>query len=305
MKQIPIKVDNVGDTFNAEEINSTTFEEQNIVTDTGQSLSGADLHQVSKAAAVYAGAGDFYTDTGTASAYQLATPDSKEHPPVYVEGQRVRFIPANSNSGTPPVTARIDTLPATNIKKNGGVDDLEAADIVIGLETILSYRTAAGGYWELAGVVEEATESRRGIIEIATAAEVKAGTDTEKAVVPAYLAEHPGVPKKWIIWTETGSGVTIQENVGFDATPITIVGSGHLRLNFTSAAMNSQWYRILGFCGTDDQFHLPIGEGIFMGIYGGTAPTTTTIDLRFVDSYHSTTRSSATYNCVQIFGELA
>jgi hypothetical protein len=136
MKDIPTKVDNVGDTFNAEEINSTTNEEMNFVTSAGLSLSGADLFQVSRAAAVYAGAGDYYIDTGTAAAYQLDTPDSKKYPPIYYVGQRIRYIAANTNTGA--ATARIATLPVKNIKHDNG-SNLTATQILAGNFITLMY----------------------------------------------------------------------------------------------------------------------------------------------------------------------
>jgi len=136
MKQIPAKVDNVGDTFNAAEINSTTFELQNAVTDSGQPLSEGDLFQTSKAMAVYAGAGDFYLDTGTATAYQLGVIGAKKYPPVYQEGQRVRFIATNTNTGA--ATARIDTLPVKDIKDGNGGDLIEG-EILVGKQIELVY----------------------------------------------------------------------------------------------------------------------------------------------------------------------
>jgi len=236
MKQIPTKVDNVGDTFNAAEINSTTFELQNAVIDSGQPLSGGDLFQTSKAMAVYAGAGDFYLDTGTATAYQLGVIGAKKYPPVYQEGQIVRFQPANSN--TAAATARIDTLPVKPIKKNNGANDLEADDIVLGFETVLSYRIAATGYWELVNVVEESTESRRGIIQIATQAEVLAATSADKAVVPAYLPQHidnnPGVAKAWVTFNGGDGSIYEKHNV----TGVTRVSTGIYTVNLSVTFTN-------------------------------------------------------------------
>ena len=136
MKQIPTKVDNVGDTFNAAEINSTTFELQNAVLDSGQPLSEGDLFQTSKAMAVYASAGDFYIDTGTATAYQLGVIGAKKYPPNYIEGQRIRFIATNTNTAT--ATARIDTLPVKDIKDGNG-NDLIEGEILTGKQIELIY----------------------------------------------------------------------------------------------------------------------------------------------------------------------
>lgn len=299
MKQIPIKVDNVGDTFNAAEINSTTFEEQNIVTDTGQSLSGADLHQVSKAAAVYAGAGDYYSDTGTASAYQLASIGSKKYPPTYVEGQKVRFTPANSNSGTPPVTARIATLPAKNIKKNGGTSNLEANDIVANFETTLSYRTTSGGFWELVKVIEEATTTRRGIIQIATPQEIGViPLSTEKAVVPDYLAYHPAVSKKWVVWSQLNSSpwtVIIHNSFGLDSpTAYTNNGQGDITFHFSSNPMKDNYYRVHLSC---DSY----ASGIVLNLRG--VPTTTSVRVNGW-SHIGSPHSCVDYGMMEIFGQL-
>jgi hypothetical protein len=237
MKQIPSKT-NFVDEVDASEFNSISFELQNIVDDSGQSLSEGDQFQVSKAAAVYAGAGDYYIDTGTAAAYQLDTPDSKKFPPTYYNGQRVRFQPVNSNTGA--ATARIDTLPVKNIKKNNGADDLEPNDIVAGFEAILSYRTASGGYWELVNEIEEATEDRRGIIQIATDAEVLAASNTDKAVVPGYMIDHPGVAKAWVTFNGTeGSPITPLEEHNI----LTIVRNDTGRFTVTlSITFNNLYY---------------------------------------------------------------
>jgi hypothetical protein len=139
MQDIPNKTDYV-DTLPASQFNQITNELENIITSSGQTLSGADLQQIAKSIASYAGCGDFYTDSGAADAYVLSAVGSKLTPPAYVDGMRFRFIPANTN--TTASTANPAGLGARAIKKLNGTADVEAGDIQDGQITELVYNSA-------------------------------------------------------------------------------------------------------------------------------------------------------------------
>lgn len=92
-----------GSTLTAVEWNQLPQEVQNIITAAGLTLSNADLNQLGKGLAQYAANGDFYTDSGAADAYVLTAVNSKQAPPSYKDGMRVRFEAANANTGASTV----------------------------------------------------------------------------------------------------------------------------------------------------------------------------------------------------------
>lgn len=79
--------------------NDTRTEAQNVVLGTGQALTASDPNQLGKGIAQYAANGDFYTDGGVANAYVITVIGSKQASPAYVDGLRVRFVPANDSTG--------------------------------------------------------------------------------------------------------------------------------------------------------------------------------------------------------------
>ncbi|MCX5785655.1 MAG: hypothetical protein NTX59_08190 [Elusimicrobia bacterium] len=110
---------------------------ENAITGTGQTLSDADPQQLSKAIAIYAAGGDFYTDSGAADAYVLAPIGSKQTPIALFIGMRVRFIAAHSN--TSASTVAVNGLTATAIKRADGNTALFAGDITAAYEHTLVY----------------------------------------------------------------------------------------------------------------------------------------------------------------------
>ncbi len=115
MQAIPIQQDNVT-SLPADDFNPIPRELENFIQTSGQVLSGGDLNQVGKAAAVYAGGSDFYTDTGAADAYVLAAIGGKMLPPAYFLGLRVRFKIANTNT-LAAVTVQLGALAAVPVSK--------------------------------------------------------------------------------------------------------------------------------------------------------------------------------------------
>lgn len=107
-----------GGTLSAAEWNQVPSELQNIIEDTDQTLSGADLDQLGKGVAKYVGNGDFYTDSGSANAYALNVVGGKQAPSSYVDGLRVRFIPGNAPTGAS--TINVASLGVKNLKNADG-----------------------------------------------------------------------------------------------------------------------------------------------------------------------------------------
>lgn len=85
---------------------------------------------------------------------------------------------------------------------------------------ILTCRGAGGGWWIQAANknVAPASTTVAGVIEIATDAEVKAGTDTNKAVVPSSLAAAVGFTKYYES-SPTALATSVSVNHGLGAQP--------------------------------------------------------------------------------------
>ncbi len=92
-----------GGNLTATEWNQVPSELQNVITQTGQSLTNADLNQLGKGIAEYAANGEFYTDSGAANAYVLTQIGTKQAPTSYVDGLVIRFIPGNTNTSASTV----------------------------------------------------------------------------------------------------------------------------------------------------------------------------------------------------------
>jgi len=105
------------------DLNGFKLENNNLIEGSGQILDDADRQQSHKAVAYYAAGGDFYTDSGTSSAYVLSTGGARVAPPGYFAGMRVRFVPGNVNGSS--ATVDVDGLGAQNIvQEYGGSEDV-------------------------------------------------------------------------------------------------------------------------------------------------------------------------------------
>lgn len=104
MRNIPTKIDNVGDELPATEFNSDQVELENAVTSTDQTLDGGsgpdtDLNMLGKAMAMYSSAGQFYADSGGVNNYVLARSTNLKTVPEYKDGMVVIFKAAAANTG--------------------------------------------------------------------------------------------------------------------------------------------------------------------------------------------------------------
>jgi hypothetical protein len=160
MQNIPTK--STGDSYTAAEFNEHNDELKNSITDSGQSLSGADDFQISKSMSVNAAGADFYIDTGAANAYVVSTIFLRAVPisTGYFEGMRVRFRPTNNNTGAS--TVNVTSLGVKSILKADGVTALSAGDLTTADDVQLRYDITAGAF--LLGLpAPEATQTARGI----------------------------------------------------------------------------------------------------------------------------------------------
>ena len=173
-----------GNTCSATEFNQIPTELEALQTSSGQTSSDAILNQVSIGTSRYA-ANNFYIDSGVADAYVLTLAASMTNPVSatigYFIGMIIRFRAGNANTGAS--TVNINSAGVKNLKKEDGTTDLAAGDIPTSQDSIFRYD---GTSFVLN--TGQASTTAKGIIEIATDAEVIAGTDTSRAIVPSALA---------------------------------------------------------------------------------------------------------------------
>ncbi len=117
-----------GSTLTAAEWDELAKELENIIENLGQVLSGGDLNQLGKAIAGYVANGEFYTDSGSATAYVLTVIGLKQTAPAYTDGFRAVFRADNTNTGAS--TVNVASLGVKNIYYGGVV--LVAGAIVSG-----------------------------------------------------------------------------------------------------------------------------------------------------------------------------
>jgi hypothetical protein len=122
--------------LDSDNLNGKKTEINNLISTSGQTPSDGVLDQMPKAVSMYAARGDFYTDSGSANAYIASTVGSQVAPITYENGMRVRFVPANNNTGAS--TVNVDGLGIKDIKLADGTDP-QADVIVSGTELRLRY----------------------------------------------------------------------------------------------------------------------------------------------------------------------
>ena len=133
------KVD--GNTVAASEWNQLA-DLDNAVTSSGQTPATGNLNQTGIAMAINAAGADFYSDSGTASAYVLTAIGTLRSPHAYFDGMRVRFRPDNANTGAS--TVNVVTLGVKSIKRSDGITATSTGDIVANVDLELRYDLANG-----------------------------------------------------------------------------------------------------------------------------------------------------------------
>ncbi len=120
-----------GNSLTAAEWNQQPSELQNIITDFGQVLSGADLNQVGKSIAGYVANGNFYNAGGTVDVITLSVIGSRQGVLGYSDGMEIAFFPVGNNTGA--VTGEVGILGPVPLTIDGGsplsTGELDAAVI--------------------------------------------------------------------------------------------------------------------------------------------------------------------------------
>jgi hypothetical protein len=110
-----------------------------------------------------------------------------------------------------------------------GITDLAIADGGTGQST------AANAFNALKQV---ASPTATGVVELATAAEVAAGTDTARVPSVATMGSHQGMLKAWVNFNGTGT-VAIRDS--YNVSSITDNGTGAYTINFATAMPNANY----------------------------------------------------------------
>ena len=173
-----------GNTLSATEFNQMPTELEAGITASGQTPSDAILNQVPIFVSRFA-ANNFYIDSGVADAYVLALAASMTNPVSatvgYFVGMTICFRAGNANTGAS--TVNVNSAGVKNLKQADGTTDLAAGDIPTTQDSIFRYNGTS--FVLQTGI---ASTTAKGIIEIATNAEVSAGADTQRAIVPSAFA---------------------------------------------------------------------------------------------------------------------
>lgn len=108
-----------GGAVTAAQWNQVPGEIQNVITSSGQTLSGGDLNQLGKGVADYVARSSHYTGGGTADAQTCTPHGSLLAPNAYAEGMEIRWTPTNTNATATP-TVNVNSLGAKTIVNSEG-----------------------------------------------------------------------------------------------------------------------------------------------------------------------------------------
>lgn len=273
MRDLSIKADNVGDTLPAGDFNANIRNElQNVVESADFTLDpegGADtnLNMLSQAIALYSNAGWYYQESGAADAYVLSRVGNLKSVASYKDGMIVAFVAGNANTGAS--TINVDSIGVKDLTAEGG-GALTGGEIIA--DYVIARYHLSGDRFEIvysAIASQEASTTVKGIIELATQAEVDAGTDAVRAIVPATLREHPGVAKAWVYFDGTG---TIAINDDYNVSSLTDHDVGKFTINYTVSLPS-----------TDYAIFLSTENGLALGADSTTPRATASTRIRVVD----------------------
>lgn len=135
---------------------------------------------------------------------------------------------------TQTLTNKTITAPVMTGGSWTGGTDLAIADGGTGASTAAAAFTA---------LKQAASDTATGVVELATAAEVAAGTDTARVPSVATMGKHQGVAIAWVNFNGTGT-VAIRDS--FNVSSITDNGTGDYTINFGSALANANYCPVFG-----------------------------------------------------------
>lgn len=246
------KVD--GSVYTPQEWNEFKNELQNWIVSSGLALTGNSL-QVKQAAARYAANAASYTDSGIANAYSLVSMNSNDTVSLYANGTIVSFKAGATNTGNS--TIAISGLAAKTIKKDGFASNLVAGDIEANKVYTLFYSISDDAFEIIAGIggggvtVPDASTTVKGILQLATQADVNAGIDTQKAVTSATLDGRLGqglITNTWITFNVIADTPTVVASANFNIP--TRDSKGNYSFVFLTPMANLNY--ILSALGGDD-----------------------------------------------------
>jgi hypothetical protein len=97
----------------------------------------------------------------------------------------------------------------------------------------ITYFRAANGAYAI-----DSSDTARGVIELATQAEIETATDVVRAVTPGRTQYHPGVAKAWVDFNGTG---VVATNASHNVASITDNGVGDYTVNFTTSFSSANY----------------------------------------------------------------
>lgn len=183
--------------LSAAEFNNLATELENAVLRSGQALNGASVVQMAISLFLHGVKSQTFQDSGISNAY-VATPVSGSGgvllPADYANMNGTVILIKASNTNTAASTLNIGQTTGTllgtkQIFSQAGVA-IAAGSIIAGAHVQLRFDSSldgANGAWVLMPWGRPSTDTEAGIIELATAAEAQALSDTNRAITPATL----------------------------------------------------------------------------------------------------------------------
>ena len=239
-----------GGTLSAAEWNQLPSEAQSVIEALGLVLSGADLNQLGKAIAGYAGAATWYADSGIADAYVLSAVGGKQGTSsldVNHDGLLIRFVPGNDSTGAS--TINVNNLGVKDIKREDG-GPLLAADLSTGRDAWIRWSFSADDFILQTFNIPGTTDVPRGFIDgfvlsnaADTANDITFGTgiarsfaDTETMLGSSATTKQIDVD--WVAGTNQGgfpSGLTLTDDTWYHAFVIKDTSTGTVDFGFDSS----------------------------------------------------------------------
>lgn len=189
------------------------------------------------------------------------------------------------NSGA--ATLNPNAIGATAIRDYQG-NALAGGEIQIG-RYILSYD---GTNLRIITAVPTATTSLKGIVQLATGAEVKTGTDTAKVAPVSAMVQHEGVCKAWVRFNGNG---TVAITDSYNVSSVTDNGTGAYTVNFTTSFANAN-YCFAGMAAWSTATNILVSQ------HQATAPSTSACRLDVTEA-SSAMQIDAEKVCAQFFGD--
>ena len=229
MNNIPNKTDNTGDTLPADDFNASKNEEQNVISDTGQTLDPAgtvagDQEQLGKAMSAYGASADFYQDSGVANSYVLARTTNLRDVPSALNGLSAVFKVGSTNTGAS--TVNWPGIGTKNITTTVGAA-LSGGELPADQYVNIRYNSS-----------NDRAEFVGALITFASQAQQEAASSNIVAVTPGVQQFHPSATKAWFNFNGTG---VISTRSSYNVSSITDGGVGTYTVNFQASMSDTNY----------------------------------------------------------------